>query len=85
MKINPTNKAYLNPYQKQIQNQQLKQASKQSDKVEISTQAKAMQESNSIQKARQEHVQSLKQQVENGEYNVDLNKTAEKLLQFYRG
>ncbi|GEN47160.1 flagellar biosynthesis anti-sigma factor FlgM [Alkalibacillus haloalkaliphilus] len=85
MKINPTNKPYLNPYQKQMQNQPMKQSNQQSDKVEISNKAKAMQESNTIEKARQDHVQSIKQQVQDGEYDVDLKKTAEKLLEFYRG
>ncbi|WP_017184922.1 flagellar biosynthesis anti-sigma factor FlgM [Alkalibacillus haloalkaliphilus] len=84
MKINPTNKPYLNPYQKQMQNQPMKQSNQQSDKVEISNKAKAMQESNTIEKARQDHVQSIKQQVQDGEYDVDLKKTAEKLLEFYR-
>ncbi|MDV2582842.1 flagellar biosynthesis anti-sigma factor FlgM [Alkalibacillus haloalkaliphilus] len=83
MKINPTNKPYLNPYQKQMQNQPMKQSNQQSDKVEISNKAKAMQESNTIEKARQDHVQSIKQQVQDGEYDVDLKKTAEKLLEFY--
>ncbi|MDQ0352904.1 negative regulator of flagellin synthesis FlgM [Alkalibacillus filiformis] len=85
MKINPTNKPHLNPYQKQMQNQPAKQSNQQSDKVEISNKAKAMQEGNSIEKARQDHVQSIKQQVQDGEYDVNLKKTAEKLLEFYRG
>ncbi len=67
-----------------MQNQPMKQSNQQSDKVEISNKAKAMQESNTIEKARQDHVQSIKQQVQDGEYDVDLKKTAEKLLEFYR-
>ncbi|MDQ0159660.1 flagellar biosynthesis anti-sigma factor FlgM [Alkalibacillus sp. S2W] len=83
MKVNPTNQTHLNPYQKQIQQQPAKQPNAQSDKVEISNRAKAMQD-NHIQKARDEHVQNVKQQVQDGNYDVDLNKTAEKLASFFR-
>ncbi|MET3682996.1 negative regulator of flagellin synthesis FlgM [Alkalibacillus flavidus] len=84
MKINPTNQTHLSPYQKQMQQQQpAKQPNAQSDKVEISNRAKAMQD-NGIQKARDEHVQQVKQQVQDGEYNVDLNQTASKMVSFFR-
>ncbi|WP_188206714.1 flagellar biosynthesis anti-sigma factor FlgM [Alkalibacillus aidingensis] len=84
MNINPINGAKVNPYQKQLQNQpSVKQKSNQADQVEISAKAKEMQQGNSLVKARQEHVNEIKQQVQNGEYEVDAKKTAEKLKAFF--
>ncbi|WP_027965374.1 flagellar biosynthesis anti-sigma factor FlgM [Halalkalibacillus halophilus] len=84
MKINPTNGAHLNPYQKQVQNQQnvQKQAGV-SDKIEISSKAKEMQQGNGIEQARQEKVSALKQQVQHGDYDMDLKQTAEKMVDFW--
>ncbi|TFB24382.1 flagellar biosynthesis anti-sigma factor FlgM [Filobacillus milosensis] len=84
MKINPLNNTNLNPYKKNIQKQQdVKNAGQPQDKLEISNQAKQLQGNNSIVEARQEKVDELKKQVQNGDYQVDPKKTAEKMIDFW--
>lgn len=87
MKINkPTGASLVNPYQKQNQKPTIEKstASSKKDQVQISEQAKAMLESKStIDPARQEKVNQLKSQVQNGEYKVDNQKVAEKIYQFW--
>ncbi|PKR77981.1 flagellar biosynthesis anti-sigma factor FlgM [Halalkalibacillus sediminis] len=84
MKINPLKNTTFNPYQKQIQkSEDIKTNVQQPDKLEISSQAKELQKGNEIEKARQEKVEDLKQQVQDGKYNVDSQKTAEKMVDFW--
>ncbi|MGP4073863.1 flagellar biosynthesis anti-sigma factor FlgM [Piscibacillus sp. B03] len=83
MKINGVNGANLNPYQKQMQKQQQLQSSQPKDKLEISNEAKQLQEGNGIVQARKEKVENLKQQVQSNEYDVNPKKTAEKMIDFW--
>lgn len=86
MKINkPIGASLINAYQKQNQKPIVdkSKASSKKDHVQISEQAKAMLESKMIDPARQEKVQHLKNQVQNGEYKVDNQKVAEKIYQFW--
>lgn len=83
MKINGVNGANLNPYQKQMQKQQQLQSSQPKDKLEISNEAKQLQEGNGIVQARKEKVENLKQQVKSNEYDVNPKKTAEKMIDFW--
>ncbi|GEL78713.1 flagellar biosynthesis anti-sigma factor FlgM [Tenuibacillus multivorans] len=84
MKINPLNNTNLNPYLKQMQKQDnVKNTQQPQDKLEISNQAKKLQDGNEIVEARQEKVKELKQQVENGDYQIDPKKTAEKMIEFW--
>jgi len=84
MKIHGPNQTNFNPYKKQIQQQQENQnVNSSKDKVEISNKAKQMQEMNKAQAARQEHVEQIKNKVDSGEYQVDANKTAEKMIDFW--
>ncbi|RPF54354.1 flagellar biosynthesis anti-sigma factor FlgM [Aquisalibacillus elongatus] len=84
MKVNPTNGSNLNVYKQQLQKQDdTKQTQKTQDKIEISNQAKKLQEGNSLVEARQEKVQNLKQQVQDGNYDIDPKKTAEKMIDFW--
>lgn len=84
MKIHGPNHSNFNPYKKQIQKQQEMQKSDSfKDKVEISSKAKQMQENIKAQEARQERVEEIKQQVDSGEYQVDAQQTAKKMVNFF--
>ncbi|QHE53600.1 flagellar biosynthesis anti-sigma factor FlgM [Pontibacillus sp. HMF3514] len=84
MKIHGPNQTNFNPYKKQIQKQQENQNTNSlKDKVEISNKAKQMQEMNKAQAARKEHIEEIKNKVDAGEYQVDANKTAEKMIDFW--
>ncbi|SEQ25444.1 flagellar biosynthesis anti-sigma factor FlgM [Piscibacillus halophilus] len=84
MKINGVNGSNLNPYQKQLQKQgQVKPTTQHQDKVEISNKAKQLQKEQGIAKVRKEKVENLKQQVQNGEYDINSKKTAEKMIDFW--
>lgn len=85
MKINNFGSHGINPYKKQMNKlDQIKTSSKQVDKVEISSTAKDMQLS-TIEKARQEKVEQLKIQVENGQYKLNPELIAKGIQNFYRG
>ncbi|MFC7062466.1 flagellar biosynthesis anti-sigma factor FlgM [Halobacillus seohaensis] len=85
MKINGPNHANFNPYQKQVnQPTDLKNnAKQQQDKVEISDQGKALQDSGKTSEARQKHINEIKSQVEDGTYKVDHQRTAKNLVDFF--
>ncbi len=84
MKINHIGPSGINPYKRNQMNQQPKSVSSfKEDKVEISTEAKGLQEMNQIQTAREEKVNKLKIAVENGTYKVDPNVVANKMIDFY--
>ncbi|PPA70252.1 flagellar biosynthesis anti-sigma factor FlgM [Jeotgalibacillus proteolyticus] len=86
MKINSVNSANINPYkQQQTKIDQMKtQHVQQADKVEISTRAKEMQETNRIQTERKEKVDQLKTEVENGTYKLEPNRIAADLAKFFQ-
>lgn len=87
MKINnnigPTG---INPYKRQIN--KLEQvgatASTKLDKVEISSIAKGLQNINSVEVERQQKVDELKIQVQNGTYKPSSVDIAKGILQFYK-
>ncbi|WP_226580619.1 flagellar biosynthesis anti-sigma factor FlgM [Halobacillus litoralis] len=84
MKINRPNQASLNPYQKQWNNQAEVKSTKQSkDKLEISDQAKQMQESGPTDAARNKLVEKIKTDVQTGNYQVDSKRTAQKMIDFW--
>ncbi|UOR11669.1 flagellar biosynthesis anti-sigma factor FlgM [Halobacillus amylolyticus] len=85
MKINGPNHSNFNPYKKQVTQQADVQRQKQSqqDKVEISHQGKALQESEQKSSARQKYVDEIKAAVNDGKYQVDPNATAKKMVDFW--
>lgn len=84
MKINQTGLFGVNPYKKQMdKTDHLKQTSKKQDKVEISSAAKEMQQASQLSAARQEKIDALKQQIQNGGYEVDFKATAKGIVDFY--
>lgn len=85
MKIHkPSGASAVNPYQKQ---QQIKTDQRKSefgkDQVQISSQAKELLKKNSHEINRQERIDQLKQQIKNGEYQVDSRKVAERIYEFW--
>ncbi|MBO8157640.1 MAG: flagellar biosynthesis anti-sigma factor FlgM [Bacillaceae bacterium] len=85
MKINGPNHMNINPYQKQLNKQrQIGKGKTSEDKVEISSEAKKMLETNPIVAERKKKVDGIKQQLQSGEYNIDPETTAKKMLEFFR-
>lgn len=76
----------INPYKRQMN--KLEQvgatASKKMDKVEISSIAKGLQNVNSVEVERQQKVDELKIQVENGTYKPNSVDVAKGILQFFK-
>lgn len=84
MKINGPNQTNFNPYKQQIQKQsELTKGAKQKDRIEISNEAKQLQESGKTNEKRAAYVQEIKQAVDSGEYKVNPEKAAQKMLQFW--
>ncbi|WP_121663637.1 flagellar biosynthesis anti-sigma factor FlgM [Metabacillus litoralis] len=86
MKINNLGSVNVNPYKKNLEKQAAASTKPQSkeDKVEISSKAIDLQQSNEVVKARQEKVQAIKAQVENGTYTIDPKAVAKGLVEFYK-
>lgn len=85
MKINryqPIQK-YTNNYQAAKRGETPSNTRNTSDKVEISTTAKRLQGADKLERARQEKVERLKQQIENGAYQVSSKSIAEKMYGFW--
>ncbi|SHM96827.1 flagellar biosynthesis anti-sigma factor FlgM [Gracilibacillus kekensis] len=84
MKIYGPNHSNINPYhnQKNIQKNDAKSTggAHKPDQLEISDKALKMQQKD----ARQTYVNEIKQQVDNGEYNVNTQETAKKILNFWK-
>jgi negative regulator of flagellin synthesis FlgM len=85
MKINNIGSSGINPYKRYMN--KLDEAKKSSfnvsDKVEISSTAKELQQSSQIPAQRQAKVEELKLQVENGTYKLNPKETAKGIIDFY--
>ena len=84
MKINSTGFNKIQFYQNQLKiadNQQSKQQKE--DQVEISSQAKDLQSASKILSDREERVQQLKQQVQEGSYEINPSAIAEKMINYF--
>lgn len=84
LKINGTNPANFNPYNKQLNAQEnLRKAKTRKDQLEISPQAKQLQEQEKPQPERAAYVEKIKKAYESEEYKVDFAKTAQKMIDFW--
>ncbi len=84
MKINGPNQTNFNPYKNQIQQQMdRKKSAKPQDQLQISSQAKQLQENTKANAKREAYVQGIKNRVESGEYTIDFEKTAQKMIDFW--
>lgn len=85
MKITSYGVNNVNPYKKQQQKlNSISGKSPFADKIEISSAAKEMQVSSTVNTERAERVEKLKAQIDSGEYKVNARKVAEDLLNYYR-
>lgn len=84
MKIEGPNLTNLHAYQNKVNKQtDYKQGTAPKDQLNISSEAKHLQESKQINKERTAYVQEIKNAVQSGEYEVDFKKTAEKMIDFW--
>lgn len=85
MKINNIGPSGINPYKREMAKQDNvnRQMSRGTDKVEISTTAKEMQQISQYAAARQEKVEQIKVRVENGNYKVDPQDIAINIANYY--
>jgi negative regulator of flagellin synthesis FlgM len=86
MKINNIGNQNINPYQRNMNklDSAVKSGKAPSDKIEISSTAKEMQETSKLMKERQAKVNALKDQVQNGTYTIDPKAIAHGLKNFYQ-
>ncbi|MEK5040713.1 flagellar biosynthesis anti-sigma factor FlgM [Sporosarcina sp. FSL K6-3457] len=86
MKIQKFNIPAINPYKtNQLKAEQLEQKSKmQTDKLEISSEAKQLSEISPFTVQRNERVEQLKTEIEAGTYKVDAEQLASNLAKYYK-
>lgn len=85
MKIPKINIPAVNPYRaNDLKTEKVTQKPQhQSDKLEISSEAKTLSEVSTFTTERNEHVQAIKAQVDAGTYKVNPEQLAQKLLSYY--
>ncbi|MRX72184.1 flagellar biosynthesis anti-sigma factor FlgM [Bacillus lacus] len=86
MKINQYGTQGINPYKRNYEKQSLPEqgpVTKKSDKIEISSAAKGLQQSNEIVRSRQEKISSIKHAIETGNYEISSKEIAKSVLDFY--
>ena len=86
MKINNFKPSGVNPYKNQLNKleQMEKGPNKKKDVVEISAEAKEMQQVSPFEKERQIKVDELRIQVENGTYKPQPSEIAKSIINFYK-
>ncbi|MGX4668775.1 flagellar biosynthesis anti-sigma factor FlgM [Cerasibacillus sp. JNUCC 74] len=85
MKINGPNQFNFNPYKKPYHKQMDVKQEMKNDQIEISNRAKQLQQEEKPSPQRAEKVERLKEAVASGEYEINYEKTAQKMLDFWRG
>lgn len=84
MKIQGSNFAKLAAYRTQLQRQtEQSQVKDQKDKINISNEAMQLQKNKEMNQDRAERVQSIKKAFQSGEYEIDTEKTAQKMIDFW--
>lgn len=84
MKVNGPNQTNFNPYKNQLQKQmEMKKVGKQQDQLEISSEAMKLQENTKVNAKREAYVQEIKNRVESGQYEINYEKTAQKMIDFW--
>ncbi|MEC5422862.1 flagellar biosynthesis anti-sigma factor FlgM [Virgibacillus sp. C22-A2] len=85
MKIHGPNQTNFNPYKNQVQKQvDHKKEVNKTDQIEISSQAKHLQGKDNPSAKRAEYIQEIKNAVDSGNYKVNPEKTAEKMIEFWK-
>lgn len=83
MKINGPNSMNFNPYKQQVQKQPDLKKDMGQDHIEISNKAKQLQENEKVSEKRAAHIQEIKKAIESGEYEVNPEVTAKKMMEFW--
>lgn len=84
MKIQGPNAANVNAYKRQFHKQsEEKQVNKNEDKINISEAAKKLQETKKTSEKRMEHISDIKKAIQSGQYEVNIERTSEKMIDFW--
>ncbi|MGG0739534.1 flagellar biosynthesis anti-sigma factor FlgM [Niallia taxi] len=85
MKINNYGTQGINPYKKQVNkiDQVKSETVKGTDKIEISSAAKELQQVTQVSQARTEKIEALKKEIQNGTYQVRAEDVASSIVNFY--
>lgn len=84
MKINGPNHMNFNPYKNQVQkHSEVNKEINKKDQIEISSHAKQLQENEKTNGKRAAYVQEIKDKVASGEYKINYEKTAQKMIDFW--
>lgn len=84
LKINGTNHTNLNPYKNLVQKHDvLKKPIQKSDELQISNEAKSMLENHQPSADRIQRINTIKEAVQSGEYEIDFEKTADKMIDYW--
>lgn len=62
---------------------EMKKVGKQQDQLEISSEAMKLQENTKVNAKREAYVQEIKSRVESGQYEINYEKTAQKMIDFW--
>lgn len=85
MKINSFNRPDTNPYSKQINHveKQTRTERIEADQIQISKEAKELQQTSKYDAERSARIEQLKNQIEQGNYQVDSKKVAYSIAKYY--
>lgn len=84
MKINGMNHANgIHSYKKAVEKLHGAQGAKRRDQLEISSEAKQLQQKSQYAAERQEKIDAIKKKVDTGQYSVDAQKVAKKFYEFW--
>lgn len=86
MRIHGPHQTNFNPYKEQAHKlEKLQKDHNQEDRLEISSQAKHLQGKLKPETQREKYVQTIKDAVQSGEYQVNHDKTAKQMVKFWSG
>ncbi|MGM8364583.1 flagellar biosynthesis anti-sigma factor FlgM [Virgibacillus sp. W0181] len=83
MKIQGSNFSNLNAYKNHLQKPLDKHKTAKNDELNISNEAKQLQENNKTGQKRTAYVQEIKKAVDTGEYTVNPERSAQKMIDFW--
>lgn len=83
MKIQGPNLTKLTAYRAQLQQTDPKKKMNREDQLDISSAAKQLQKSDKANTERAEYVQNIKKAIKSGQYEVDHEKVAQKMIDFW--
>ena len=82
MKIQGPN-PFINKYRNQQQKQVVHNTKSKNDELKISAKAKKLHQNDSTSIERSKYVADIKKRIQSGEYKIDYDKTAQKMIDFW--